>query len=127
MNSTTFLPRIANAESGHWKTDPPKDKNADAAAARRIVWWNLVRNRRTEVKALMERIAWQESVAESYQKAIDRGVASTGTPYSASVLKGKREYITTAVEERNTNRKELAALQATPIPTYREWREMVGK
>ena len=25
MNSTTFLPRIANAESGHWKTDPPKD------------------------------------------------------------------------------------------------------
>jgi hypothetical protein len=99
--------------------------HGDAGAARRVVWWELVKDRRAEAKELMERIAYYESVAESYQEVIDRGVASTGTPYNASVLNGKGRFLGWGVEEQNKKRKELAALQE--IPTYREWCALVRK
>ena len=100
-------------------------KHGDAGAARRVVWWQLVRKRRAEVHELMERIAYQERVAASYQEAIDRGIATTGTPYTASVLKEKQRYLGFAVEEQAAKRKAMAALSA--IPTYREWCAMVRK
>jgi hypothetical protein len=73
----------------------------------------------------MEFLAYRESAVESYQAAIDRGVASTGTPYSASALNAKRSDLARAIKWRDETRSELAALQA--IPTYREWRAMVRK
>jgi len=98
-------------------------ENRDAVAARRLAWWYFVREARSRAQELLERIAYRQSVADSYQADIDRGVATTGKPYSAYTLNEKQRQRDLALAEHDNKRKELAALA---IPSYRDWCAMVS-
>jgi hypothetical protein len=102
-------------------------RHGDAVTARRIVWHELVTQRRHEVADLEQAIGRYETSAESYRQAIERGaVKRTGVRYTTSVLKAKHRQLAWANEWADKKRGELAALlQNQPIPTYREWCAMV--